>query len=110
VRSRVPRASIRSAPSAASGPAIDAVGDDDVPDVVDAGRRVDDPPPSNTNRVLTAASPFPPPSSRNSSAILTAMPFVTCSSITERGRSATSESISTPRFIGPGCMMRPPSA
>ena len=28
----------------------------------------------------------------------------TCSVITERGRSATSAAISTPRFIGPGCM------
>ena len=32
------------------------------------------------------------------------MPNVTCGRITERSPSATAESISTPRFIGPGCM------
>ena len=37
-------------------------------------------------------------------AIRTAMPNVTCGRITERAPSATAESISTPRFIGPGCM------
>src|SRR6266702_3627082 len=37
-------------------------------------------------------------------AMRTAMPKVTCGSITECGPSATEESISTPRFIGPGCM------
>src|SRR5439155_22655508 len=87
----------------------EAASDGDVPDVVDAGGRVEDPPALEHEARTHAASPFAPPSSRNSSAILTAMPFVTCSSITERGRSATSESISTPRFIGPGCMIRPPS-
>ena len=36
----------------------------------------------------------------------TATPISTCSWMTERSRSsATSESISTPRFIGPGCMI-----
>ena len=34
----------------------------------------------------------------------TATPLLTCSRITERGPSATSEEISTPRFMGPGCM------
>ena len=34
----------------------------------------------------------------------TAMPLLTCSRITERGPSATWESISTPRLMGPGCM------
>ena len=34
----------------------------------------------------------------------TAMPKVTCGRITECGPSATEESISTPRFIGPGCI------
>src|SRR6267143_605672 len=37
-------------------------------------------------------------------AMRTAMPKVTCGRITECGPSATEESISTPRFIGPGCM------
>ena len=45
------------------------------------------------------------PASRYSTAIRTATPLATCSRITEYGPSATSESISTPRFIGPGCMM-----
>src|SRR6266849_633141 len=35
----------------------------------------------------------------------TATPLATCSRITEYGPSATSDAISTPRFIGPGCMM-----
>ena len=35
----------------------------------------------------------------------TARPFVTCSRITERPQSAISLSISTPRLIGPGCMI-----
>ena len=37
-------------------------------------------------------------------AIRTAMPKVTCGRMTARSPSATAESISTPRFIGPGCM------
>jgi hypothetical protein len=37
-------------------------------------------------------------------AMRTAMPKVTCGRITECLPSATPESISTPRFIGPGCM------
>ena len=35
----------------------------------------------------------------------TAMPLETCSRITLRSPSASSLSISTPRLIGPGCMM-----
>ena len=46
-----------------------------------------------------------PPASRYSTAIRTATPLATCSRITEYGPSATSDAISTPRFIGPGCMM-----
>ena len=34
----------------------------------------------------------------------TATPLVTCSVISDAGPSATSAAISTPRFIGPGCM------
>ena len=37
-------------------------------------------------------------------AMRTAMPNVTCGRITLRSPSATAESISTPRFIGPGCI------
>ena len=35
----------------------------------------------------------------------TTIPLVTCCKITDCFESATSESISTPRLIGPGCMM-----
>ena len=35
----------------------------------------------------------------------TATPLATCSRMTELDPSATSDAISTPRFIGPGCMM-----
>ncbi len=40
-----------------------------------------------------------------STAMRTATPISTCSRITLRASSATLESISTPRFMGPGCMM-----
>ena len=38
----------------------------------------------------------------------TTIPLVTCCSITDWSESASSESISTPRLIGPGCMMIAP--
>src|SRR4030042_1432381 len=47
-----------------------------------------------------------PPTNRYRRAIPTATPLVTWSKITEKGPSATSGEIPTPRFIGPGCMMR----
>ena len=31
-------------------------------------------------------------------------PLLTCATIVDRGESATSAAISTPRFIGPGCI------
>ena len=52
-------------------------------------------------------SPFkslPDPSSWNSTAIRTATPLVTWSRITDPVSSAGSTTISTPRFIGPGCI------
>ena len=52
--------------------------------------------------VMTRASA--PPSSRYSTAIRTLTPLATCSTIVDRAESATSAAISTPRFIGPGCM------
>src|SRR5262249_15618475 len=42
--------------------------------------------------------------SASSTAMRTATPISTCSRISEWAPSATSESISTPRFIGPGCI------
>src|SRR5206468_6709328 len=81
-----------------------AVLDQHVRRLVAAGCRVDDA--RALQQQLHAASPDPaPPSMRYSSDIRTAMPFVTCSVITDCGRSATSDAISTPRFIGPGCMI-----
>ena len=41
---------------------------------------------------------------RNMIAMRTAMPLVTCERISDRSLSATSEAISRPRFIGPGCI------
>ena len=48
--------------------------------------------------------PLPRPASRYSSAIRTATPLVTCSVMTDWAPAATSAAISTPSFIGPGCM------
>ena len=66
-------------------------------------------PPVITTSVTPSASTSPAsarrePSSRNSTAMRTATPLATCLVITAPGRSATSAAISTPRFIGPGCM------
>src|SRR2546430_1312093 len=55
--------------------------------------------------VATSLWPLPP-EQRNNTAMRTARPLVTCSRITDRSLSAISLSISTPRLIGPGCMMR----
>src|SRR5439155_22411547 len=54
-----------------------------------------------------AASPSSgrPPANRYRTAMRTATPFVTCARMTLCDPSATRESISTPRFMGPGCMM-----
>ena len=52
----------------------------------------------------------PDPSRRNRTAMRTATPLATWRVMTERGRSATSAAISTPRFMGPGCMTRASSA
>ena len=43
-------------------------------------------------------------SARSSTAMRTATPFATCRRISDCGPSATASLISTPRFIGPGCM------
>ncbi|CAB4953369.1 unannotated protein [freshwater metagenome] len=55
------------------------------------------------DRVSDRRSP-PVPSSENRTAIRTATPLVTWSRMAEPGRSAGSTTISTPRFIGPGCI------
>src|SRR5204862_1784476 len=74
-----------------------AVGDVQVALAVPAARRVDD------VRVLDREL-HQLPATMLITAMRTAMPKVTCGRITECGPSATDESISTPRFIGPGCM------
>ena len=63
---------------------------------VDAVFRVDEP------AVLDVELQLPP--RIDMTAIRTAIPKVTCGRMTERGPSATAESISMPRFIGPGCI------
>src|SRR5512143_2772504 len=67
-----------------------------------AAHRSPAPPP----RFADSANSGLPPDSKYNTAMRTATPFVTCSRITLKGPSATSESISTPRFIGPGWRMR----
>ena len=59
-------------------------------------------PPRMTSSRATATARDP--SMRNSTAIRTATPLATWRVITDLGRSATSAAISTPRFMGPGCM------
>src|SRR5205085_7773660 len=74
-----------------------AVGDEHVADAVTSAGGIDDP------AVLDVdAHQFP--ATMLITAMRTAMPKVTCGRITECGPSATDESISTPRFMGPGCM------
>src|SRR5262249_52429794 len=48
------------------------------------------------------------PLSRYSNAMRTATPLVTCVSMTDWAPRATRGSISTPSFIGPGCMINAP--
>src|ERR1019366_3677019 len=55
-------------------------------------------------RALTHSSAPAPPRSRHRTAIRTLTPLATCSTTVDRGEPATSAAISTPRFIGPGCI------
>ena len=73
---------------------------EDVERLVEVARRVDDaaaPEEDGASLIVPLA-----PIRRYRTAIRTATPFSTWSRITESGPSATAESISTPRFIGPG--------
>src|SRR4029077_9876220 len=56
------------------------------------------------HRATPVAGNSVPPSSRYRTAIRVVTPLATCSTIVERTESAPSAAISTPRFIGPGCM------
>src|SRR5215470_1338731 len=69
---------------------------------VEIGRAGDAVPRVNEPAVLDVELHAPP--RIDITAIRTAMPNVTCGRITECGPSATDESISIPRFIGPGCI------
>src|SRR5204863_9271569 len=75
-----------------------AAGDRQIADPVQARGRVDQPAPFDQD--LHASFP----ARMLITAIRTAMPKVTCGRITLCLPSATSEAISTPRLIGPGCM------
>ena len=73
------------------------------------GSGTDDGPEGRGRRVRPgrrARSHLPCPSSMKSTAMRTATPLDTWRSTSDCGRSATSSAISTPRFIGPGCMTR----
>ena len=74
-----------------------ALGDVEVGGAVDAVLRVDEP------AAFDVDLHHEPPRI-DITAIRTAMPNVTCGRMTECGPSATAESISMPRFIGPGCI------
>src|SRR5262245_9665886 len=73
------------------------VGDEELSGAVLAARGIDD-------ASVADVDAHQLPATMLMTAILTAMPKVTCGRITERGPSATVESISTPRFMGPGCI------
>src|SRR4029079_11975822 len=74
-----------------------SVRNENIPDFIPSACRVDHPPAFDQQ-----LHQFP--ATMDITAMRTAMPKVTCGRITECGPSATDEAISTPRFIGPGCM------
>src|SRR3569833_2159542 len=83
-----------------------AVGDPEVADLVDLVGRVDH---AAVAEHEAHQATFPStsgilPMHMAITAMRTAMPWVTCCRITERGPSATLDAISTPRLMGPGCM------
>ena len=92
----------------ARGPVLD----DDLAGSLATRRRVDQPRPADRRGRAPDRSRGPRrrcvPASRYSSAIRTATPLVTWSVITDWAPAATSAAISTPSFIGPGCMTRAP--
>ena len=93
------------------GFADDAVGDQQVADDIEVARRIDDPGVGEQDRAAvrqhfaTSCQAFGRLRDKASStAMRMATPISTCSRISDCAPSATIESISTPRFIGPGCM------
>ena len=92
---------------AALGFADHAVGDQDVAGNIEIARRIDDPrigeqDAGGGRRAHHAFGKLR--DSASSTAMRTATPISTCSRISDCAPSATAESISTPRFIGPGCI------
>ena len=91
---------------AAPGLANDAVGDQNVADAVEIARRIDQARVGEQDRAAIGQHQAfgRLRASASSTAIRTATPISTCSRISDCAPSATIESISTPRFIGPGCI------
>jgi len=88
-----------------------AVGDQKVAGKIQLARRIDDPRVGEQDRAAFAAIGQHADHAfgrlrdmASSTAMRTATPISTCSRISDCAPSATMESISTPRFIGPGCM------
>src|SRR5262249_9636153 len=99
---------------AALGLAHHAVGDQEVAGKVELARRIDDARVGEQDRTAVGQRHLSVHAfgrlrdSASSTAMRTATPISTCSRMSEWAPSATSESISTPRFIGPGCITRAP--
>ena len=92
---------------AALGLADHAVGDQQVAGEIEVARRIDDARVGEQDRAAVGqhAQAFGKlRDSASSTAMRTATPISTCSRISDCAPSATAESISTPRFIGPGCI------
>ena len=93
---------------AALGLADHAVGDQQVAGKIEIARGIDDPGVGEQDRAAVgqheahAFGRFR--DSASSTAMRTATPISTCSRMSDCAPSATIESISTPRFIGPGCI------
>ena len=84
-----------------------AVGDQHVAGAVEIARRIDDAGVGEQDRAAIGQHDHAfgrLRASASSTAIRTATPISTCSRISDCAPSATIESISTPRFIGPGCI------
>ncbi len=93
---------------AATGLADDAVGNQDIAGAVEIPAGIDDAGVGKQDGTAVSQHEHHAfgklRASASSTAIRTATPISTCSRISDCAPSATAVSISTPRFIGPGCM------
>ncbi len=93
---------------ALAGFADRAVGDQEVADDIEIARRIEDPGVGEQDRAAVRQHRFHAlgrfRDSASSTAMRMATPISTCSRIRDWAPSATMELISTPRFIGPGCI------